>query len=164
MNDQEKIHHLCKELIPLMDDVDHFTKDILMDHIQECRTCQQSYAKINEFSENFSSPKVQEEVEIPPLKKLAQFNTGLKILLIGIRVVILFYLIFSSLKFSDGMSLSETTIQHLEAGIFLFYFPTAIFLTVFSFIFFNKKWSFFSLCLDILVITMTTVFLRWLFI
>ncbi|TYS18539.1 hypothetical protein FZC78_03090 [Rossellomorea vietnamensis] len=163
MSDQEKIHQLCKELIPLMEDVDLQTKEILINHIQDCRTCQQYYNKMNKFSESFSTEHASEEVEIPPLKKLVQFNTGLKTLLIGVRVVILFYLILSSQNFADEISINLTTIHHVEAGIFLFYFPAAIFLTIFTFTFFNKKWSLISVGADVLVIILTPIFLSWLF-
>ncbi len=161
MNDKEKIHHLCNELLPIMDDVDPQTKEILLDHIKECKVCAESFSIIHDFHETLSPASQQEEVEIPPLKRLVQFNTGLKILLIAIRSVILFYLVFSSLDFADGLSLTEKEINRIDAGIFLFYFPTSIFLTVFTFTFFNKKWSFISLGLDVILITLTTVILKW---
>ncbi|TMU83775.1 hypothetical protein FGG79_18945 [Bacillus sp. BHET2] len=161
MNDKEKIHHLCNELIPIIDEVDPETKEILLDHMKKCKVCTDSFSTIHDFYEVLSPASPKEEAEIPPLKRLVQFNTGLKIILIAIRSVILFYLVFSSLDFTHGASLTLREINRIDAGMFLFYFPTSIFLTVFTFTFFNKKWSFISLGVDVLLITLTTPILKW---
>ncbi|WP_077604948.1 hypothetical protein [Oceanobacillus sojae] len=151
MDDQEKIHLLSQELIPIIDDLDEETKQIVLEHIEECDKCKKLYSEMVDMDKEIPEHAYDEDVEIKPLKKLVQFNTGLKLLLIAVRIIILFYISYSSFRFHDLESLDQM-IAAFQGGILLFYFPAAVFLLVFTFTFFNKKWLWISLTADIIII------------
>lgn len=151
MNDDEKIHLLSQELIPIIDDLDEKPKQIVLEHIEECDECKRLYSEMVDMDKEIPELTYDEKVEIKPLKKLVQFNTGLKLLLIAVRVIILFYISYSSFRFYDLESLDQM-IAAFQGGILLFYFPAAVFLLVFTFTFFNKKWLWISLTADVIII------------
>lgn len=149
MNKDRKIHLLAQELIPVMNDLDDEPKQILLDHIQSCDECQNLYQHASAFDDSIPTLEYADYVELKPLKKLVQYNTGLKLVLVAVRAVILFYLIYASFNMYEDTSID---ISFLQAGLFLFYIPAAIFLLIFTFTFFNKKWLFLSLFADLFII------------
>lgn len=152
MDANTKIHLLSQELIPVINDLDEEPKQIVLDHINGCKDCQHLYANVVDYDENIPKPGYENEVELKPLKKLTQFNTGLKLLLIIVRVIILFYLFYSSFKFYNVESSATIILDTFQGGLFLFYLPAAIFLLVFTITFFNKKWLWISLAADLIII------------
>lgn len=92
-----------------------------------------------------------ENVDLKPLKKLVQFNNGLKLLLVTVRALILFYIVYSSFKYYGAESVTSL-LEYFKSGIVIFYTPAAIFLLVFTFTFFNKKWVWISLVTDLVII------------
>lgn len=157
MNDDRKVHLLAQELISVMNDLDEEPQQIVLDHIKECDDCKQLYTNILEFDESMPALNYSDDVELKPLKKLVQFNTGLKLLLISIRVVILFYILYSAIRFA-GMEALD--ISFIESGIFLFYTPATLFLLIFTFTFFNKKWAWGSLVIDLFIILLLSKVLQ----
>ncbi len=93
MKTNQKIHVLSQELIPVINDVDPEAQQIILQHTESCESCQKLYNQTVDFEENIPKHDYEEDVAVKPLKKLTQFNRGLKLFLIAVRVVILFYLI-----------------------------------------------------------------------
>ncbi|WP_010651557.1 hypothetical protein [Oceanobacillus massiliensis] len=152
MDEYKKIHLLSQELIPIIDELDIKPKQIVLDHIEDCDACKSLYSNVFDFDNNFPEPEYSKGVEIKPLKKLAQFNTGLKLLLIAVRVIILFYIFYSSFHYIALESSREMIIASFQAGVFLFYLPAAVFLLVFTFTFFSKRWLWISLAADVVIV------------
>lgn len=151
MDDTKKIHLLCQELIPVIDELDDEPKQIILEHITNCEDCRKLYDSTVDFDKNMPKQDYSEDVEIKPLKKLVQFNTGLKLLLITVRALILFYIFNSSYKYY-GVDSVTPMLEYFRSGIFLFYVPATIFLLVFTLTFFNKKWIWITLVIDLLII------------
>jgi|SRR5699024_5129246 len=151
MSTHKKVHLLSQELIPVMDDLEDEPKQIILEHITECDECRKLYEQTVNFDENMPKHDYSDEVELKPLKKLVQFNTGLKLLLIAVRVVILFYIFYSSFRYFDVESIT-LMLEYFQSGIILFYTPAAVFLLVFTITFFNKKWVWISLLADLIII------------
>src|SRR5690625_7051120 len=83
--------------------------------------------------------KEAELVAIKPLKKLFQFNKGIKWLLIMIRVGILSYAVFSAIAYL-GYGMRTDIYLDIQATIYFLYLPSSLFLLVFTFVFLHKKW------------------------
>ncbi|AOV07986.1 hypothetical protein [Sporosarcina ureilytica] len=149
MNHDQKIHLLAQELIPVINDLDNEPKKIILDHMKDCAACKDLYSNTLEFEENMPALNPPDDIEVKPLKKLVQFNTGLKLLLVAIRGLILFYILYTSIRFS-GTDLID--LSFVQPAIFLFYTPAVIFLLIFTFTFFNKKWLWGSLVTDLFII------------
>src|SRR5690625_2154490 len=152
MDDNHKVHLLTKELIPVIDDLDGEAKQVVLNHLHDCSECQQLYTNAVELEESYPKSAASDEVEIKPLKKLVQFNRGLKSLLIFIRAMILFYIIYSGWRFYDWESSAQAAIDYIQGLTFLFYFPAALFLIIFTLIFFNKMWLWVSVIIDTMII------------
>ena len=151
MDSFKKIHLLSLELIPIINDLDDEPRQVVLEHITYCEDCKKLYASTENFNSSMPKQEYAENVEVKPLKKLVQFNNGLKLLLITVRALILFYIVYSSLKYYDVESVTSM-LGYFRSGIFLFYIPAAIFLLVFTFTFFNKKWIWISLVIDLVII------------
>ncbi|MEO4052415.1 hypothetical protein [Solibacillus sp. CAU 1738] len=160
MNEYKKIHLLAHELIPVINDLDDEPKQIILDHIKDCDDCKGLYINTLEFDASIPTLDYSNEVELKPLKKLVQFNTGLKLLLIAIRAVILFYILYSSFSFS---SVDSVDLSFIQSALFLFYTPAAIFLLIFTFTFFTKKWLWISLLTDLFLVMFLSKILQLFF-
>lgn len=160
MNETQKIHLLVQELIPIMSELDDEPKQILLDHIQSCKDCQKLYENASEFDDSIPKLEYSDHVELKPLKKLVQYNTGLKLALVAIRAVILFYLVYTSFTIYELTPIDDSFLQF---GLFLFYTPAAIFLLIFTFTFFNKKWLYLSLGTDLFFIFLLSKVLQLIF-
>lgn len=160
MNNDKKIHLLAQELIPVINDLDDEPKQIILDHIKDCVDCKGLYNNTLKFDESIPSLDYSNDVELKPLKKLVQFNTGLKLLLIAIRALILFYILYSSFSYS---SMDSVDFSFVQPALILFYTPAAIFLLIFTFTFFNRKWLWVSLLTDLFVIMFLGRILQLLF-
>lgn len=147
----KKIHFLSRELIPIINDLDDEPKQIILEHITDCDYCKKLYESTENFNNNMPKQDYSENVDLKPLKKLVQFNNGLKLLLITVRALILFYIFYSSFQFFGTNSVSSL-LEYFKSGIFIFYTPAAIFLLVFTFTFLNKKWVWLSLVSDLVII------------
>lgn len=150
MNESSKVHLLVYELIPIVNDIELETKEVVMDHIATCKLCQTLYASAYELDHAFPE-KNDESVEIRPLKKLVQFNKGIKLLLIMIRVAILSYIFYSGITYLDLVTIPNAY-HYIQSSIYLFYLPASLFLIVFTFVFLNKKWLIYSIVLDVTII------------
>lgn len=151
MDSFKKIHLLSLELIPVINDLDVEPRQVVLEHITSCKECKDLYDNTEDFNKNMPKQEYPESVELKPLKKLVQFNTGLKLLLITVRALILFYIFYSSFKYY-GVDTITSLLEYFRSGIFLFYIPAAVFLLVFTFTFFNKKWIWISLVTDLVII------------
>ena len=151
MDAYKKIHLLSLELIPIINDLDDEPKQIILEHITDCEECKKLHGNTEDFNKAMPKQEYPENVELKPLKKLVQFNTGLKALLITVRALILFYIFYSSFQFFDVETVTLMP-GYLKSAIFLFYTPAAVFLLVFTFTFFNKKWIWISLVTDLMII------------
>lgn len=160
MDKDKKIHLLAQELIPFLNDVEDDPKQIILDHIKDCNDCKDLYTNTLDFDKSMPVLDYPDNVELKPLKRLVQFNTGLKLLLIAIRGMVLFYIVYSSFSFSDNGS---SDIPYMQSAIYLFYTPAAIFLLIFTFTFFSKKWLWVSLLTDLFVIMFLSGVLKILF-
>ncbi|WP_217585497.1 hypothetical protein [Lentibacillus saliphilus] len=151
MDAYKKIHLLSQELIPVINDLDDEPRQIILEHITDCRDCRKLYDSTLNFDDSMPKQDYTEDVELKPLKKLVQFNNGLKLLLITVRALILFYIFYSSFKFY-GVESATLMLEYFRSGIFLFYTPAVIFLLVFTSVFFNKKWVWIPLVFDFVII------------
>lgn len=148
MKDSQKIHILSRELILIFEELEQETQEVILEHIQDCQECRQLYDEyVNE--ERHPVQKREEEVGIKPLKKLVQFQRGIKWLFITIRAILLFYIIYTAFQLYDWELSADAAIGYIKSVTFLFYFPAAIFLTVFAIMFFNKRWIVLSLLFDL---------------
>lgn len=149
MNHEKKIHLLAQELIPIINELDEAPKLIVLDHVKTCNVCKETYQDTLAFDDEM--PKLQEvdQIELKPLKKLAQYNLGLKIFLFAVRAIILFYIAYLGIAFVDA---SGVDVSFVQSAIFLFYIPAVIFLLIFTYTFFEKKWLWTSLLIDGLII------------
>lgn len=156
------IHLLSQELIVIIDELEPKAKDIVLNHMKGCVDCQQLYESIIDSDKSFPDPEFNEsdKIEIKPLKKLAQFNLGLKLFLIVVRMIILFYIIYTGFKFHDT-ELAWITFDYINSGILLFYIPASVFLLVFTITFFNKKWIWISVTIDLSIIFFLSHILEW---
>ena len=152
MYKQDKIHILSQELIPVIDDLDEEARNIVLEHMQHCKKCQNFYSGIAEIDEDAPQTPFPDEVKMKPLKKLVHFNQGLKLVLFMIRIVLLAFIFYSSVQFYDWTVAAQAAVEYIQAITFFFYFPAALFLTIFSFIFLNKKSFVLSFIFDISVI------------
>ncbi|MER2128386.1 hypothetical protein [Solibacillus sp.] len=151
MDSYKKIHLLSLELIPIINDLDDEPKQIILEHITDCEDCKKLYDSTENFNKSMPKQDYSENVDLKPLKKLVQFNNGLKLLLVTVRALILFYIVYSSFKYYGAESVTSL-LEYFKSGIFIFYTPAAIFLLVFTFTFFNKKWVWISLVTDLVII------------
>lgn len=152
MDGKEKIHILSQELIPVMDDLDEEARNVVLEHMRHCKKCQHLYSSMTEIDENSPHTLLPAEVEVKPLKKLLQFNQGLKLVLLIIRIVLLTFIFYSAVVFYDWTVSAQAAMHYIQDVTFFFYFPVALFLTIFTFIFLNKKWFMLSLIFDISII------------
>lgn len=152
MDVNQKIHLLTRELIPVINDLEDETVKVVLEHIHNCTKCQHLYSKVMEVEKNYPKAPISNEMEIKPLKKLVQFHQGLKLLFFSIRAVIIFYIIYSGLSFYDLETSSQAAIDYIQGVTFLFYFPASLFLIIFTIVFFNKKWIWISIILDLFII------------
>lgn len=157
MEDSQKIHILSRELISVFDELEQETKDVVLEHTQECIECRQLFNDLADGS--YPMLERSEEIEIKPLKKLVQFNHGLKWLFISIRALILFYIIFSSFHFYNWELSADAALEYIKSVTFMFYFPVAIFLTVFTMTFFTKRWVTLSILFDLGIIFFLDTFI-----
>lgn len=160
MNHDEKIHLLAQELIPVINDLDDEPKQVILAHMNDCHACKELYTNTLEFDESMPTLDHPNNIEVKPLKKLVQFNTGLKLLLVAVRALILFYILYTSFRFPVSDSVDLTFVQ---PAIFLFYTPAVIFLLIFTFTFFNKKWLWGSLLTDLFIILFLSKILQFFF-
>ncbi|MER2154032.1 MAG: zf-HC2 domain-containing protein [Solibacillus sp.] len=151
MDSFNKIHLLSLELIPIINDLDEEPRQVILEHITYCEDCRKLYDNTENFNNTLPKHDYSENVELKPLKKLVQFNNGLKLLMITVRAITLFYIVYSSFKYNGAESV-PSLLEYIKSGIFLFYIPAAIFLLVFTFTFFNKKWFWISLVTDLVII------------
>lgn len=152
MDEATKIHLLSYELIPIIDDIEPETKAVVMNHIATCESCQTLYASAYELDYAFPLLEKNDElVEVQPLKKLVQFNQGIKLLLIMIRVAILSYIFYSGIAYSSVVT-NPDIYHYIQSSLYLFYLPAVLFLNVFTFVFLNKKWLIYSLVADVTII------------
>jgi len=112
--------------------------------------CQELYENAYELDQLFPE-KETELVAIKPLKKLIQFNKGIKWLLIMIRVGILSYAVFSAIAYS-GYEMRTDIYPDIQATIYFLYLPSSLFLLVFTFVFLDKKWLIYSVVVDVIII------------
>lgn len=156
--EEKKVHYLAQELIPIVEDLEPEAKKIVMEHIERCESCQKYYS--NSYSlDNELPTKNHEQIEVKPLKKLVQFNKGIKLLLIMVRVIILLYVILSGVLYGKWDSMSDAY-PYIQTIIYIVYLPAAVFLLVFTFVFLNKKWLYSSLLTDIVIVFSLDFFLK----
>lgn len=156
--EEKKVHYLAQELIPIVEDLEPEAKKIVMEHIERCESCQKYYS--NSYSlDNELPTKNHEQIEVKPLKKLVQFNKGIKLLLIMVRVIILLYVILSGVMYGKWDSISDAY-PYIQTIIYIVYLPAAVFLLVFTFVFLNKKWLYSSLLTDIVIVFSLDFFLK----
>ncbi|MFS0780585.1 zf-HC2 domain-containing protein [Bacillus sp. 1P06AnD] len=161
MDVNQKIHLLAFELIPVINDLDDETKEIVLEHIQHCSECRHFYKNVIRADESLPKATPSNEMEIRPLKKLVQFNRGLKLFLIFIRAVILFYILYSGLHFYDWETSSIAAMEYIQGVLYLFYLPASLFLIIFTITFFNKKWIWASVIFDLMIVLFFDHFLAF---
>ena len=152
MDEKQRIHLLAQELIPVIEDLEGEAKQVVLEHIHHCPDCEQLYSNVEQVEESYLKAKNANDIEIKPLKRLVQFNRGLKLMLIFVRAVILFYIIYSGFNFYDWESSAQAAISYIQEVTFLFYFPASLFLIIFTLTFFSKKWLWISVIIDTIII------------
>ncbi|MCA0971418.1 hypothetical protein LCM20_12505 [Halobacillus litoralis] len=161
MKNEENVHVLVKELIPILDDVDARAKEIVIEHIEQCEECHHIYEELRAFDEHMPKLSLQEEQEMKPLKKLVQFNRGLKLLVVGLRALILFYVLYTSVGAYDWGSSVGAAVSYAEGVTFMFYLPAAVFLNIFSLVFFSRRWVWSSVVFDLIVVLFIGTIIGW---
>lgn len=162
MKEFEKIHILSQELIPVFEELEDASKKVILEHIETCKHCHSLYE--NQLKEDVSYIQIEESehIEIKPLKKLVQFNQSLKGMLFFIRAILLIFIIVTSFIFYDWQLSSDAAVIYIKIALFLFYFPSIIFLNVFTIVFFNRKWIWASILFDIIIILFFDTFITML--
>lgn len=149
MRNDQKIHILSQELIPMIDEIEEGSRQIILDHISECEECQRLYRKVKDINDAFPTKSHSDEFEIAPLKSLVKFKLGLFIFLVLIRFSILYFIIYSGATLVSEKMQSLSLIQSYN---YLFYLPVSLFLIVFTFMFFKKRIFFYFLIFDVFII------------
>lgn len=152
MENRQKIHLLSRELVPVIDDLDENAKNVVLEHIDYCTDCQKLYSNVNEMEKDYPQAPIPNQVEIKPLKKLVQFHRGLLFLMLAIRSLILIYIFYSGIHFYNWETSEESAIQYTQSVTFLFYFPASLFLSIFTYVFFERKWIWLSIIFDLIII------------
>lgn len=150
MGEKNDIHYLVQELIPVMNDISKEAQQIVINHVANCESCRKLYEASDEFERELPEYAASLNTEVKPLKKLVQFNWGIRMLLIAVRVGILAYIIFSGISF--GRAFPDSTLTYIQGSLYIFYAPAAVFLLAFTFVFSSKKWLYCTLAVDILVV------------
>ncbi|SFG62246.1 hypothetical protein SAMN05216353_16512 [Halobacillus alkaliphilus] len=147
---EKKIHKLSQELIPVFDELDTETKEIIKEHAQYCSECDHMLDKREVMDAEMESAGDNEgkESTIKSLKKLIHNNSGIGIMLFLVRVLVLAVISYNSLRFQNF----EDVVQTFQGGTFLIYLPTAIFLLIFTWTFLNKRWILYSVVADLVVL------------
>lgn len=162
MKEFEKIHILSQELIPVFEDLDDAAKKVILEHIERCTHCHSLYENQSKEDDSYIHIEESEPIEIKPLKKLVQFNQSLKGMLFFIRATLLIFIVVTSLIFYDWQLASDAAVIYIKMALFLFYFPSIIFLNVFTIVFFNRKWIWISILTDIIIILFFDTFITML--
>ncbi|KHF38129.1 hypothetical protein [Halalkalibacter okhensis] len=162
MNDYQKIHTLTRELIPVFDDLDQQSKEVILEHIESCRECKELYNDLINLDESYPKSEDKSDVGIRPLKKLVQFNRSLQWLFISIRAVVILFILFTAYNFYNWDLSLAAALEYIRSVTFMFYFPVATFLLVFTLIFFNKRWVVLSVIFDIFIILFLDTFISFL--
>ncbi|ATP40645.1 hypothetical protein CSE16_11625 [Solibacillus sp. R5-41] len=159
MKEFEKIHILSQELIPVFDELEDASKNIILEHIEICKNCHSLY--VNQLNDEDYSIPVQdkEQIEMKPLKKLVQFNRSLKGMLFVIRGALLFFILGISFIFYNWELSSDAAVEFIKNTLFLFYFPSTIFLNLFTLVFFNQKWVWLAILFDLIIILFLDTFI-----
>lgn len=159
MNEFEKIHILSQELIPVFEELDDASKKVILEHIETCKHCHSLYVNQSDADSSNIQLEESEHIEIKPLKKLVQFNQSLKGMLFFIRAILLIFIVGTSLIFYDWQFSSDAAVINIKMSLFLFYFPSIIFLNVFTIVFFNRKWIWTSILFDLIIILFFDTFI-----
>ncbi|PFG05290.1 hypothetical protein [Bacillus sp. es.034] len=148
MNEHQKIHILCNELMPLYSELDQPTQEIINEHAEHCKVCNES---IHRFTLTFSAevpPEIKDHsVSIKPFKSLILFKTLLTVFFILIRGVVLGLL---TANWINHYSNEQPAL--LISSLLLYYFPLVTLINSINFVFFRNKWFWIMLIIDILIL------------
>ena len=149
MNEHQEIHVLCKELIPMFDELDTEVQGIITQHASECKECGEALRISNGiFAENEKPlPVMGGEPDFNPFKRLSLFKGIISIFFLVARVIVLGLI---SYNWVSNYHFETTTL--LSAQLILLYFPLAVIINTINFLFFRNKWFCITLVLDILVL------------
>lgn len=149
MNEHQEIHVLCRELIPMFDELDAEVQAIITQHTSECEECEEALSIINGiFAENEKPlPVMGGEPDLNTFKKLSLFKGIISIFFLVARVIVLGLI---SYNWVSNYHFETTTL--LSAQLILFYFPLGVIINTINFLFFRNKWFWITLVLDILVL------------
>ncbi|MCA1012818.1 zf-HC2 domain-containing protein [Halobacillus halophilus] len=151
MNEYErKIHKLSQELIPVFDELDAETKEIIQEHARHCSECDRmlNTGDFMDTETEKTEDGERDDAPIQPLRQLVHINRGIRVMVFLIRILVLGVISYNSLRFQEFGDVVRT----FQAGTFLIYLPTAIFLIAFTWTFLNKKWVFYSIVADVIIL------------
>ncbi|WP_042475619.1 hypothetical protein [Bacillus ndiopicus] len=152
MHESNKIHILSQELIVMFDELEDEAQKIVHEHMKECRECQKLYDNLQMKAIVYNDFHDSDKLEIKPLKKIIHFHQGLKIMFFAVRLALISFILFTSFHFYNWELSSKAALEFIKGAVFFFYFPSIIFLTVFAFAFFNKKWVWLLILFDFIII------------
>ena len=162
MNEFQKIHTLSQELILIYEELERDAQQIVTEHMEQCEACKRLFENREDEAVGFTPLPVNKEEAIKPFKKLLHFKWSLNLMLIAIRVVFLVLIVYTSIMFYDWDLSAKAAVDYVQYTVFLFYFPGVLFLNIFTFVFFHKRWVWLFVLFDLVIIlyldTMMTAF------
>lgn len=154
MSENNKIHLLVHELLPMYDELDGEVKRIVDEHSQQCKVCKEeikimsaTFVENELFNRGYQEKNQMNEIKSPrPFKKLIQFKKVIFAVSFAIRVLLLVMILY----FTNGYSPAQGAL--ITADLILFYFPYVAIADAIHFIFFKNKYFWVLLVFDILML------------
>ncbi|CAM3998005.1 hypothetical protein [Mesobacillus zeae] len=144
MNNDERIHLLAKELIPLYDDLAADTRLVVEEHARTCKICNEELRRFNAtFAPLAAKEEVEPNAEIKPFKKLQAF----KALMVGLLFLARFLLIGLLVAAFD-----PAAPRLLGGNIIMFYFPLAAASLSILYFFYRKLWFWVLVLFDVFIL------------
>jgi hypothetical protein len=149
MDEQQKIHILCNELIPMYNELEQKTQQLILEHTKQCKECEEAILRANVlFNEDESSLKVNSEnTEVTPYKSLVLFKKMITVFFILARVIVLGLLAFNWIS-----NYSPEQKSLLGAHLILFYLPMVVIINTINFLYFRNKWFWIMLVTDVIIL------------
>lgn len=153
-NEYDQIHILCKEIIPLYDEVQPDVKSVINEHCNACSECKNLLQQTNEmditlsdYQQNFSE---NDHKQIPPFYHLVWFKRSILIGLILIRILILVIIgreYFQLINFTDAPN--GLLVEGIRASMLIFYLPYSVLSLIFLILVTKKRYILILACIDI---------------
>jgi hypothetical protein len=153
MDEQQKIHILCNELIPLYNELELETQRLIIEHTKQCKECKEALLRVNvifnneEDSYEDSYKGNSKNIQVTPYRSLILFKKMIAVFFLLARAIVLGLLAFNWIS---NYSPEQTSL--FTAQLILFYFPLVVIINTINFLYFRNKWFWVMLVTDIIIL------------